>query len=188
MLNAKGSRFIVSVDGVDGPRIDQLIGFDGNPFTAGASNNTGGIIQVPILFSDDGAHCAYLAKSGDDYILVLENKELVRAKFQASALSYGRLTFTAGGKHLYYGEADPTGGYHITMDGKPGPKSHTPLKVVTSPDGEHYAYLGTQADGHDTPWAVVDGRQVKYFWRRLAVYGQGRHLVALLKGNGEIAR
>jgi hypothetical protein len=186
VLNSKGSRFIVSVDGVDGPRIDQLIGRDGNPFMAGASNNSGGIIQVPILFSDDGAHSAYFAKSGDDYILVLDSKELVRAKFQSAALSYGPLTFTTGGKHLFYGELDPAGGYHIMMDGKPGPKSHTPPKVVTSPDGAHYAYVGTQADGNDTPWAVVDGRQVKHFGDELQFTGKG-HLVALLKGKGAMA-
>ena len=188
MLNSKGSRFIVSVDGVDGPRIDQLITPDGNPFMVGNSNNGpgGGLIQVPILFSDDGAHSAYYAKSGDDYILVLDNKELVRAKFQGAALSYGKLTFTTGGKHLYYGELDPAGGYHIMMDGKPGPNSHTPPKVVTSPDGAHYAYVGTQADGHDTPWAVVDGKQVKYFGDELQFSAKG-HLFAQLKGKGEMA-
>ena len=58
------------------------------------------------------------------------------AKFQSAALSYGTLTFTTGGKHLYYGEIAAGGhGYHIVMDGKPGPDSHTPPKVVTSPDG-----------------------------------------------------
>lgn len=188
MLNAKGSRFIVSVDGVDGPRIDQLITPDGNPFMTGVSYNApgAGVAQVPILFSDDGAHCAYYAKSGDDYILVLDNKELVRAKFQSNALSYGPLTFTTGGKHLYYGELDPAGGYHITMDGKPGPKSRIVPKVVTSQDGAHYAYVGTQADGNDTPWAVVDGRQVKYFGDELQFSAKG-HLFALLKGKGEMA-
>jgi hypothetical protein len=186
MLNTKGSRFIVAVDGVDGPRIDQLITPDGTPFMAGVSYNSpgAGVNQVPFLFSDDGAHCAYYAKSGDDYILVEDNKELVRAKFQSSTL--GALTFSTGGKHLFYTEPDPAGGYHVMMDGKPGPKSHIVPKVVTSPDGAHYAYVGTQADGNDTPWAVVDGKQVKYFGDELQFSAKG-HLFALLKGKGEMA-
>ena len=42
--------------GVEGPRIDGLIGPDGSPFLVGNSNSgvSGGLIQVPILFSDDG--------------------------------------------------------------------------------------------------------------------------------------
>ena len=32
-----------------------------------------------------------------------------------------------------------------------------------SPDGAHYAYTGAQNDAAKTKWAVVDGRQVKYF-------------------------
>jgi hypothetical protein len=187
MLNSKGSRFVISVDGVDGPRIDQLIGLDGNPFLVGAAHNNpnGGLIQVPIIFSDDGAHSAYFGKVGDEYILVLDNKELVRGKFQAGSLGYGKLTFTTGGKHLYFGEVSP-GGYHIVMDGKPGPDSHIPPKVVASLDGAHYAYVGAQADGHDTPWTVVDGRQVKHFGDELQFNAKG-HLFALLKGKGEMA-
>ncbi len=185
MLFAKGSRFIVSVDGVESPRMDQLLAPDGNPFGGGASfnNPNAGLLQMPFLFSDDGAHNAYFAKVGDEYILIEDNKELVRGKFQGGTL--GVLTFSAGGKHLFYTEPDPGGGYHVMMDGKPGPKSHIVPKVVTSPDGAHHAYVGTQADGNDTPWAVVDGKQVKYFGDELQFSAKG-HLFALLKAKGEM--
>lgn len=188
VMQSKGSRFIVSVDGVDGPRIDQMLGFDGSLFMTGnsTSNISGGTLPIPVLFSSDGAHYAYFAKVGDEYILVLDGKELVRGKFQASSFRDGPLAFSAGGKHLYFGEPAPTGGYHIVVDGQPGPSSHTPPKIVTSPDGAHYAYTGTQADGLDTPWAVVDGKQVKYFGGDLQFSAKG-HLFALLKDKTEMA-
>ena len=180
-LVSKGSRFVVLVDGVEGPRMDQMLSLDGMPYLAANQQAA----SIPALFSDDGAHCAYFTKAGDEYTVMLDGKELTRGKYELSTLNRGLLTFSAGGKHLYFCEST-TGGYHIVMDGKPGPVSHKPPQVVTSPDGAHYAYVGTLADGMETPWGFVDGKQVKYFGEDLRFTGK-QHLVATLKVKAEMA-
>lgn len=183
VLAMKGSRYVVLVDGVEGPRIEQLIGIDGNPYLAGDADP---MRPIPVVFSDDGAHHAYFAKIGDEYVLYQDGKELTRGKYEPGKLSYGPLTFTAGGKHLYFGELAPDGGYRIVVDGKPGPSSHTQIQAVaSSPDGNRIAYTGTARDGHDTPWAFVDGKQVPHFGDDLRYTGKGQ-LVAVQRGKGNM--
>jgi hypothetical protein len=181
MLCTKGSRFAVMVDGMEGPRIDQMFGPDSQPNYPGQANQ---VRDIPPLFSDDGAHCAYFGKAGEEFIVVLDGKELYRGKFQ-NGFASAPLTFSAGGKHLFFCE-QTEGGYHVVMDGKPEPTSHSVPHVVTSPDGEHYAYVGTVADGNETPWGFVDGKQVKYFGGDLQFTAKG-HLVGLIRRPGEMA-
>ena len=72
---------------------------------------------------------------GDEYLVILDGKELSRGKLTAVGVgSQRRLSFSAGGKHLFYFETDTSsGGYRVVMDGKPGPWSHgLPEVVVTA--------------------------------------------------------
>src|SRR5579862_8128583 len=75
VLVVKGSRFVVSIDGVEGPRLDALLTrVMGGPVQGGGP----WMGQVPILFSNEGGHCAYSAKMGDEYVVMLDGKELAR--------------------------------------------------------------------------------------------------------------
>jgi hypothetical protein len=164
VLATKGSRFIVYTDGVAGPKIESLLtSIYGGP--AGAASYWMG--QVPILYSDDGSHCAYIAKDGDDFVVYEDGKELSRGPLVANG-SNGTvpLEFSHNGKHLFYMDQDSAGRYRVVVDGKPGPPSGIPCPLIVSPDGEHYCYNGfeTTALGSGIPtWTVVDGQQVNYF-------------------------
>jgi hypothetical protein len=172
VLITKGSRFAVVLDGVEGPKIEALLqDLLGNQVGV-ASYWTGNIPQI--VFSDDGAHCAYFAKMGDQYVVMLDNKELARGSLAPSnVMGVVPLMFSAGGKHLFYTDA-ANGKYRIVVDGKMGPDNSYPMPLVTSPDGEHYAYTGFVGGlGSGTPnWAFVDGRQVNYFGDALQYTGR----------------
>jgi len=180
VLAAKGSRFVVLLDGVEGPKIDALLSsVMGSPFQAA----TYWMGQVPVLFSDDGAHSAYSAKMGNDYVVMLDGKELARGPFTGNASLNLPLSFSAGGKHLFYMDLDAAGKYHIVVDGKPGPACYIQPQLVVSADGAHYAYVGYERDRANTKWAVVDGRQVNFFGDNLQYTGKGV-LVSRMSENG----
>jgi hypothetical protein len=164
-LITKGSRFAVVLDGVPGPKIDALLQNNvGNGGPVGVTSFWSGNIPA-IVFSDDGAHCAYFAKIGDEYVVMLDNQELTRGPFASLGASISvPLMFSAGGKHLFYTDAS-NGKYRIVVDGKMGPDSSTTMPLFTSPDGAHYVYTGFVGPlGNGVPnWSFVDGRQVNYF-------------------------
>jgi hypothetical protein len=162
-LITKGSRFAVVIDGVEGPRIDALLQSVQGGIAGVASYWTGNIPEI--VFSDDGAHCAYLAKMGDQIVVMLDNKEVTRTSPSSPGAGINTgLTFSAKAKHLFFMDASD-GKYRIFVDGKPGPDSSSPQPLIISPDGAHYVYTGFVGPlGNGIPnWSFVDGQQVNYF-------------------------
>jgi hypothetical protein len=174
VLLPKGSRFAVAVDGVEGPRIDQVYGLGDQPYYGGGGpeHASSQINVLPVLFSDDGAHHAYFAKVGGDMILVVDGKEVTRSPITPTT-GMQRLAYSRGGKLLHYIERDMDHGYRGVVNGQPGPWSREIMDIVTSPDGAHYAYNGWAKDSAGTMWTVVDGRQVKFIGRNLRFTGNG---------------
>ncbi|HEX4796914.1 MAG TPA: hypothetical protein VH370_24195 [Humisphaera sp.] len=166
LFAAKGSRYVVYLDGVEGPRIEALLTSAGGSGSFMTPSAWGG--KVPVIFSDDGAHSAYMGKVGNDFIVVVDGKEVSRAPM-SSSFDLLPPTFTAGAKHFLYGVGDGQG-FQIVADGKTGPALHQTPKVVFSPDGAHYAYV-SNADPK-ARWAVVDGRQVNWFGDSLEYTGR----------------
>ena len=158
---AKGSHYQIIVDGVGGPRIDNLIfNIAGDLYRAEASWVN---MPIPVIFSKDGAHWAYMAKQGDEYMVMLDGKELARGPINSRNLGSSlNLTFSANGQHLFWSDVDAQGNYVIVVDTKPGPPMRMLPQLVLSPDGTRYAYVNYNRDGTGA-WAVVDGRQVNYF-------------------------
>ena len=163
VLAAKGSRFVVVLDGVEGPKIEAILnGVYSGPAGVGTYPNG----QIPVLFSSDGSHSAYIGKIGDEYVVYEDGKELCRGPLVSNGMANMAVPFefTPNGKHLIFQTYDEQR-YHVVVDGKPGPPSGISQPVFISPDGEHYAYGGfTNASlGNGIPnWDVVDGRQVNY--------------------------
>ncbi|MCE9594304.1 MAG: hypothetical protein K8S98_08920 [Planctomycetes bacterium] len=159
----KGSRVAVVVDGVEGPKFDAILGTQGEPIP-GAGN--GQLIgwQRRVIFSADGAHVAYAAKSGDECVVLLDGKEVARMPYTSSVLSPMPLEFApAGGKLGFVVFTEQ--GCRAQVDDVVGPWSCDPMRIVFSPDGAHYAYYGTEKSGER--WNVVDGRQVKFLGEQL---------------------
>lgn len=187
VLAAKGSRFVVLLDRVEGPKIEGLMpAIYGNLYQAGTYWQG----QVPILFSNDGSHSAYIAKMGDDYVVFEDGKEIYRGPESVSNGSNINvpLEFTNGGKHLIFLVVGDDGKFHVVVDGKPGPASgEPPWGLIVSNDGEHYAYTGVQNanDSPDNPhWAVVDGRQVNYFGDNMQYTGKNIILTTMAVDGG----
>lgn len=161
VLAAKGSHYAVIVDGAEGPRIDALIfNVAGDPYRP-ATYWSGA--PIPVIFSKDGAHWAYMAKQGDNYIVMRDGQELARGPINTRNLSNAfNLTFSANGQHIFWSDTDAQGKLVIVADGKPGPALLYAPKLVLSADGDHYAYASYNRDGTGA-WAIVDGRQADFF-------------------------
>jgi hypothetical protein len=158
---AKGSHYQIIVDGVAGPKIDNLIfNIAGDPYRAESMWVN---MPIPVIFSKDGAHWAYMAKQSDEYVVMLDGKELARGPINTHNLGASlNLTFSANGQHIFWSDDDAQGNYVIMVDGKPGPAMRTLPQLVLSPDGSHYAYINYNRDGTGA-WAFVDGKQVDFF-------------------------
>ena len=85
-MGAKGTHFAVTVDGVEGPMFDELYGPNGQGFhlpekAAVMRSSPGGEkadAMVPVLFSPDGAHYAYAARLGAEYVVIHDGQETGR--------------------------------------------------------------------------------------------------------------
>lgn len=172
----QGSRSVVMVDGAAGPVFDELLDPDGGS----AGRNAGAVV-----FSDDGAHYAYFARIGSEYIVVRDGRETARSRYDTLAIR--GLAFSPGGTHLYFVTMDQDGAqsaFRLVMDSKPGPVSrHQELTPLFSPDDTHYAYIGRTNDRANPYITVVDGRQQDFIGGMLHYTGDNR-LVSVISGGG----
>src|SRR6266567_7532105 len=174
-----GSRAVVYYDGEAGPKFDEII-----------TQSTG-----HVAFSPDGEHYAYCARAGDQYVVMLDGKELVRSsearegRFDETSCHLG---FTSNSKHVFWTSAvliDTQRGKNFTrfwFDGKPSPTGSAG-GVSFSPDGDHYAYILTISDPyHQDRFAlVVDGKIAPYLAGTLQWSGDSKHLYTQQQaGNG----
>ncbi|MDQ3697091.1 MAG: hypothetical protein M3373_03560 [Gemmatimonadota bacterium] len=158
----RGSRLVVVHDGIDGPRFDAILPTP--PHTA---------TQPRVVFSPDASRYAYLARQGQEYVYMVDGKELLRVpvathdemQFMSGGSAYPE--FTPNGRHVYFmllrEEVPGRGtGYHeyrVYWDGKPGPVSAYPgPALIISPDGlrisNHRIPLVTTTDGYTTWWVA----------------------------------
>jgi hypothetical protein len=197
VITGKGSRVVVIYDGTPSQPFDEILNPNGNgrfmlPSTGQVSLMVAS--QSPIVFSPDGARFAYAARDGDDYVVMVDGKELARARWDDNQRpTLHPFAFSPTGNHFYFGvtsgdTSDPKAGFRLQVDDKPGPISRTMTKVAArsndailfSPDGMRYAYVGTNTrDLPDGQWAVANGKQVKYFGDELQFTGSGRLLSVL---------
>ncbi|HVT89330.1 MAG TPA: hypothetical protein VHD56_10790, partial [Tepidisphaeraceae bacterium] len=172
VVGLNGSRMGVSIDGVAGPVVDQILLPNGQPFGGGntVGVSTVGDIALPVLFSPNGDHYAYAAKIGNDAVIFHDGKEITRGPYNASVLNFGPLCFSPSGKHLFFILTDTAGGVkrQFMMDGKPVsilPQENPPA-VYFSPDESRYMYYAMSED-HSRSTLVVDGKDSGYFGNHL---------------------
>jgi WD40 repeat protein len=178
ILAPKGSRWAVMIDGVEGPKIDALL----NNITGGLVGGTYWIGSIPVAWSPQGDHSAYVGKVGDECVVFYDNKELTRGPIRNTGQINIGLSFSNNGKHFFYMDSDDAGKYRIVVDGKPGPGCALPPQLVLSPDGDHFAYVGYENSRGPAAWAVVDGHQVSFFGEQLQ-YTARNHLVSIITEN-----
>jgi WD40 repeat protein len=181
-----GSRFVVYYDGVPGPKFDEILNIN---------NNGSGNSDIKIAFSPDGKRYAYCARSGTDFIVMVDGKELMRNSGPPEANGSwpcSLLGFTSNSQHSFYGRvvyAPPNGGYgyaQFWFDGKSALDSSDldkGIQPVFSPDGNHYAYID-----HDPArtgkWSlVIDGRVAPYLGGNPQWSADSQHVYTTIEHN-----
>jgi hypothetical protein len=157
----QGSRYVVTVDGVTGPRVDAVLAvYD----ALSASMGT----REAVVMSDDGRHYAYLARVGGKIEVVEDGRNILQFPRNAYAFPYYLVFSPHGGAHLLFAaQSSPEEDEVLWVDGKPAPADiPTPPGVnpiVTfSADGQRYLYVGTPALGSSKRVLVVDGKKQSY--------------------------
>ena len=191
VVAAKGSRMGVTVDGVAGPRFDQIHpgmqpyidprpyeGVDGNSVPQG----------TPVIFSKDGQRHAYLARLGNEWVLTVDNKEVLRVPLNdanGSATTDFRLEFTGeSGAHLLLARGSYFG-FELWFDGKKWPGffgsggggGDGTIDPIVSADGEHVAYVAQMS--RDKTALIVDGKDPGYFGKHLQFTPDSKHLICV---------
>jgi hypothetical protein len=158
MASHSGSRQVVIYDGVAGPKFDQLIGQNG--------------VQ-PIVFSPDGNRYAYCGQLGNEWVVMVDGKELTRGATAVNGkigLWSCTLGFTSNSKHVGFTSDQSinpsSSATRFAFDGKFGPLGapHDMRGYIFSPDGNHFAYLLTDLS---TPHSMqtqlfIDGQPAPY--------------------------
>lgn len=171
----RGSRQVVVFDGVDGPRFDKVLNL---------SNQTGG---GKVTWSEDGARYAYHGKQGQEYVIVVDGKEVSRGPWSAELEGQGQtpvhdLGFSPGGKHWYavIQTRTPTRqNWQLIIDGVAGPVAPETIAPLFSPDGEHHTYLQQlpTASGPTRQVLIIDGKPAPYVAGDMQWTGDSKHLI-----------
>jgi hypothetical protein len=173
----RGSRQVLAYDGADGPKFDQVLRL--------SSQTSGGGM---VAWSDDGARYAYHGKLGQEYVVLVDGKEVTRGPWSANLQAQGRtpvyqLGFTPGGKHWYVIiETQTTGrqNYQMILDGVTGPLAQDYITPLWSPDGEHHTYIqkiATATMSEPRYVLIVDGKPAPYLAGDMQWTGDSKHLI-----------
>lgn len=166
-----GSRQVIIYDGVEGPKFDQIY-------------QEGTNASVPLIFSPDGSRYAYCGQVGNEWVVIVDGKELVRSSDSvngAIAVSSCQLGFTSNSKHLYFTtlvsvKGSNTPFQRFVFDGKAGPPGVSG-PVMFSPDGDHYAYMLSDPLNQAAPsHLVVDGKPMPDLQTAPQWTADGKHL------------
>jgi hypothetical protein len=168
-VTQKGSRFVVILDGVEGPKFDDVLQQEGG---------------AKVLFSPDGTRSAYVGRSGQEFVLVVDGKELTRAGnptdgYGSSPIS--QLAFTSNSKHVWFMQQvhksnQSADNYTcVVFDGVAGiPGGSTP---VFSADGDHFAYIASNPHDPAQQTMMLDGKSAGYSGTDPKFTGDSQHLL-----------
>ena len=171
----QGSRLAVAINGEVGPTFDRLLAATGKPMLGrsqfpefGSRNDQG---DHPTIFDPTGERYAYIGLQGEDYVVIVDGKEIYRAPFYFGAIDSvpngETMAFSPLGRHHWFvARTDrKTSTLHLIMDGKPGelPVKRSGVWPVFSADDRHYAYTTSpDPDRYDDARLVIDGRAASY--------------------------
>lgn len=168
----RGSRQVLVYDGADGPKFDEIV-------TNAVSGGNG-----KVVFSDNGRRYAYVGRSGNEWVVMVDGKELARGSPWTQQTGQPTITLAGfspgGGTHVWFTTAAPDSYkpvYRVYMDGTPGPVSTGADRPVFSPNGERYAYtVSSSAPGRNVYTLILDGKPSPYPGGNPLFTADGQHV------------
>jgi hypothetical protein len=136
--------------------------------------------------SPDGRRHAYAERTGEDVVVIVDGREIFRAKQSPSAPPVRMLQFTPDGNHVYFFRAsgDTTTSVMLVMDGKPAsPPVDAILPLMFSADGSHWAFSAGAAKQPLTKVLVIDGKTADYNCESPRISRDGRHVACFSRAS-----
>src|SRR5262245_54151396 len=192
-VSMKGSRWVVTVDGVEGPKFDAILnaaaGVEVQKFDTGAVMSQQAKWQGPVAFSPDGKRYVYAARDSKDVVVICDGKEIFRAPFSNLTAPVSFMNFTPDGKHVFfYNQTTETmQSFVLVVDGQPAtpPFDFTPYPFFSA-DGSRWGVLGRKPGGQGEQFLVIDGKQVDYVGDRPQFTPDAKHVVCVQTAPGGI--
>ncbi len=201
-VGRKGSRTVVTIDGVEGPRFDEIAvparpWVDPRPLHLGRPRGyfIDGVPALPVVFSNDGRRHVYVGRRGQEWVLVVDGKETLTLPVennggQTVALAHSMEFTGTDGKHLILTCHVP-GGNDMWVDGQKWPGMYATgggggpgtVDPLVSPDGAHIAAVA-QITGKRV---VLDGKDTGYTAAHLAFTPDSRTLISVADLGGSHA-
>ncbi len=183
-VGRKGSRMMVTVDGVAGEKVDEVIApvgwVDPRFAQALAAKSEQAPELKPVIFSKDDSHYAYIAHISQEWIIYEDGKEVLRLPAAGMVGGTGgiggmagntdlRLQFSDDGKHLFFAKSG-FAGYELWVDGQKMPgyyQSAGSGAQATDPliyaGGAHFAYVAKMGTRPGDPVTLfIDGKDAGY--------------------------
>jgi len=189
-LSHSGSRPVVLYDNVEGPKFDQIMG--------------SGNAQATFAFSPDGSHFAYCGQQGNAAVVMQDGKEVWRgseADGPTSCPAGADIHFTSNSKHLYFlantkvaANGQRYNAQSLVFDGQanpPGTLAGLP-SISFSPDGDHYAYVWTDAStssrraDQQIVRLIIDGKPAPYVAGPQPWSADSKHLYSMVRNSGAV--
>lgn len=181
-------RWTVQIDGVESPEYDEVLKTVPAIDVVFADNGDLQTYNVnylgPVAFSPDGKRHAYAERTGEDVVVIVDGRELVRAKQSESAPPVQALQFTPDGNHVYFFRAsgDTTTSVMLVMDGKPAsPPLDAIRPLMFSADGSHWVLNVGAAKQPATKVVVIDGKTADYNCESARISRDGRHVACFTR-------
>ncbi len=183
----KGSRFFVAVDGVEGPKVDSVmmvlpatgVVSPGDPKAGLPGYTAKPIVQTPVVFSENGKRFAYMARVGQEYVVVVDGKE--QRRFPVASGAQVRMQFTGPDAKMFVMNVSGTSGlFEVWVDGEQKPSLDSNVVMIFNRDGTRYAYIATpDANDRKNTALVVDGKIAAYAGTEPRFTADGKRVLTL---------
>ena len=184
-VSAKGSRFVVTLDGVEGQPFDEIIKSTGElevRYDGALRPVLAYKWQGPVAFSPDGRRYAYVARLGKELIVILDGKEIHRAAYSPSFPPIAHLFFSPDSRHLFFYSrtSDTMQSHRLMIDGKPVSPAFTGIPApFFSPDGSRWGLLAVKPGTTDELFLLIDGKDAGYVGSLPRFTPDGRRIVSI---------